>query len=69
MLVYPKISGQLEYEEGQFLNGDKVQEGERSYRHICGIMKVSVLNDQNLLAENLGEQINNRIKTEFFRND
>ena len=69
VLVYPKISGQLEYEEGQFLNGDKVQEGERSYRHICGIMKVSVLNDQNLLAENLGEQINNRIKTEFFRND
>jgi len=67
VLLYPMIKGEVVYEPGQFINGGRVKETSTGYRHLCGIMKASVLDSENNLAINFGEIVNKRINKEFFQ--
>lgn len=69
VLLYPQICGDVIYESGQFITGGRVKSTITGYRHLCGIMKASVLDEQNSLAVDFGIAVNEKINKEFFENN
>ncbi len=65
VLLYAKIKGEVIYEPGYFITGGRVKSTETGYRHLCGVMKVSVLDEEDNLLVDFGNVINKKINKEF----